>query len=70
MSKFIMAYRGTLRDYSAKEECVSAALHTLHPIEGTPDLVIYEVEECGSLTREHIIAAQKLKAEEENKKSP
>jgi len=70
MSKFIMAYRGTLRAYSAKEECVSAALHTLHPIEGTPDLVIYEVEECGSLTREHIIAAQKLKAEEENKKSP
>jgi len=61
-----MAYRKSLRSYSAKEECVSAALHTIHPQEGVSDIVIYEIEECGSLTREHILAAQELKREERN----
>jgi|TARA_Y100000296_G_C5179124_1_gene262273 hypothetical protein len=66
VSGFIFGFRDVLRVYPAKEEAVSAALQFNIPAY-VKELVIYEVEEVGSLDRTHVIAAQTLVKEESNK---
>jgi len=65
MSKFIIAYPDSFVFYLAKEEAVSVALG-MHLVEGVDEVRIYEIEEAGSVERVHMIAAQKLRKEQQD----
>ena len=57
MSKFIIAHRDSMVLYPAKEEAIDAALHR-DILPALKELVIYEIEECGSVSRHDMIAMQ------------
>ena len=75
VSEFILAYPGTLRTYSGKEEAEAAA-RLLSPMANPYDstvhvgIYIYEIEQAGYINRLDLIITEKLKHEDTPEDDP